>query len=450
MAECFVQAVVYPDCFSRRMLVVVVHVVLAGGLWISNVPSGGAESLDSLMSDISSNGYGLEALATQGGVGFDSSFSPTSSGGTGNHHASGGRSVLDSLGGNGNDSSNSFGGDAARKTLRAENRKLKVRVEDLTAQLAEITQKNAGVQQQLDEQKKKWDDALAALTAEKTKLEKAVSDGVSMRQQMEGVQGQLTESKAMVMSSAVKLADSQSKLAIVTGKLTAVDAEKTQLTRTLTEVREQLKIAISPGAQVPLDTPKRQQAYVVGQAMAASLRERLTGYSNTGVKLDRSRIIAGLADGLRDRMRMKPQDMDKAWQQFAGDLQQQIDLRVKDSEALVKKLIAGRKPAVSADGMQFLLVKKGTPLKDKEAPRSLSLTEQLAPAGQVISEVQRLTLGPDDDMPAVVRDALPLLGPGAQVEVYSLARTVYGDRPLPKGVVPYTVLHYRMNGLGAK
>ena len=39
------------------------------------------------------------------------------------------------------------------------------------------------------------------------------------------------------------------------------------------------------------------------------------------------------------------------------------------------------------------------------------------------------------------------LGVGAEVKAWALARSVYGNLPLPKGVEPYTVLRYDMKGL---
>ncbi|MGR7850549.1 hypothetical protein ACU6Z2_12885 [Klebsiella aerogenes] len=242
-----------------------------------------------------------------------------------------------------------------------------------------------------------------------------------------------------------------SELASVREKLTTVTGEKEKADTMLASVREQLKIAVSQASNsVSLDTPVRQQAYVVGQAMASSLRDKLIGYQNAGMLLDQARIIAGISDGLRNRAAMKRPDMDIAWRTFASGLQKQIISKISDSEALIKKLTAGKKAVLSADGMQFYLSRKGHGDKDKNATRTISLTEKIAPEGRVLSQIPHLTLSPDDDMPAIVRDALPLLNSGAEVEVYAIARTVYGSRPLPKNIAPYTVLHYEMKGLGTR
>lgn len=377
-------------------------------------PPGGVQSLDSLMDGSSgSNGYDLDALVVEGQKnGVTPSSSPVS-----------GRSVIEDM------TAPQSPEATVRKALRAENRKLKTRISSLTVQL--------------NSQQKKLDEALTKLN---------VGDGVA-EEQVTQLTTTLKAQKAQGAALENQLSRMKLQVADMKSQLAKASETKDQLETTLASVREQLKSASAKAAgtlTVPLDTSARKQAYVVGQAMAASMRERLNNYENAGVKLDRARIIAGLSDGLRDRMTMKRKDMDTAWQTFAAGLQQHIQEKVKASEALLTKLIANRKPAITADGMQFFVVKKGKTVKDKNALRSLSLIEQLAPDGKVVSQVPHLTLSPDDEMPAVVRDAFPLLGPGGEVEVFALARTVYGNRPLPKGVVPYTVLRYRMTGLATR
>lgn len=224
-----------------------------------------------------------------------------------------------------------------------------------------------------------------------------------------------------------------------------VDERNTQLQSMQTQLTQAGK-----AAEVALDSDPHKEAYVVGQAMAASLREKLTGYAAAGVSPDIAQITAGLSDGLNNRMRLKREEMDSAYGTFAHKVQAGVSARVKESEATIAKKFAGHKPDLVADGMSFLVVKKGSPVKDADAPRSLALTESLNDGGKVISMVPHLTLSADDDMPPVVRDALPLLGPGAVVETWALASTVYGNGPLPKGVAPFTVLHYQLKGLASK
>lgn len=529
---------------GRRIRLILTTVILPGAQIMGSmspalaareggyVPPSGIQSLDSLMGSDSGNGYGIEALVTQGGASAPSS-------------GKSGRSIIDSM------KTAPSPEAAARKAMRAENRKLKSRVDALTSQLSDLKLKLVKAQEETKKSSEKTD--TAAIQAATARAEAAEGKAGALATQVKDLQQQLTAATGSLSSrdktlsqlqaqlaelqsggnkadeqltrltadlaardgtlktqkkqlsvlenqvSTLKasLADQQAKTAAagkqaadklaatqkqlaeqstalvsaqsqlkqaqeatrrstaeqndLKAKLTAAATAQSQAETSLASVREQLKAATSKASQtVALDTPARQQAYVVGQAMAASLREKLSGYQGAGMDLDRARIIAGISDGLRDRAILKRAEMDSAWQTFTEGLKKKLIARVKESETLIATLTAGRKPTIDSDGMKFFVTRKGTPVKNDDPVRSLSLTEKMAPSGKVVSQIPRLTLGPDDDMPAVVRDALPLLDPGAEVEVYALARTVYGTRPLPKDVTPYTVLHYQMKGLAAK
>lgn len=405
------------------------------------VPPSGEQSIDDMMKN-NSNSYGLETLVAES----------RNNKIVGNSH-----SVLEDIGKE--DSATA----AARKALRTENRQLKSRIAALSAQLTNLqaVAQNSPELKSITERATSAEKRVDILTGKVNDVQQKLTTATSVIQgrdvELKQLQNQLAERDASLQSTNSKLVNSQSavqksdnELVSVKGQLADMTAQHKELEITLADARKQLKATSIKSTQkqvVPLDTPARQQAYVVGQAMAASLREKIVGYKSSGITLDISRIIAGLSDGLRDRMAMKSSEMDSAWLAFSGELQNRIAAKVKESEALVKKLIAGRKPAVSSDGLQFFVVKKGTLLKDKDSPRSLSLTERLAPEGKLISQVPQLTISPDDEMPPIVRNALPLIGPGTEVEVFALAQQIYEDRPLPKDVSPYSVLHYQIKGM---
>jgi len=219
---------------------------------------------------------------------------------------------------------------------------------------------------------------------------------------------------------------------------------KSQLESTLQIAQSQLKQSNINNA--PPSTDNQRQAYVVGQAMAASLQERLSSYRDAGLPLDINSVANGLSDGIHNHMQIKPDEMDQAWQTFANELQKQVAERVKQSEAVIAAASRTHQPVKSVNGITYWLIKKGESI-DANAPRTLSVTESVQQGGRKISDVPQLTLSPDDDMPEVVREALPLLGPGAHVEASALAKTIYGDRPLPAGVSPFTILTYSLKGL---
>lgn len=204
--------------------------------------------------------------------------------------------------------------------------------------------------------------------------------------------------------------------------------------------------AKSEGGLTDLTTPAGQQNYVVGQSIAANLRDRLQSYTNAGLTLDKLGVLAGINDGLKGNMQMKKVDMDVAYRQFASKLQQQVSKQVSTGEALIAQKSRGRTPVKQVDGIIYFVVKKGKTITDPDAPVMLSLTEAITD-GRTLSQLPQLVLTVTDEMPTVVREALPLLGEGSEVQAYALAKSVYGSRPLPHGIEAFTVLTYDLKGL---
>lgn len=322
-------------------------------------------------------------------------------------------------------------------SLKSEVETLKGKIAGLQGESETKSSKTVELSKQLEESRLK----IAQLTGLNDAMKKDVSALATVQTDASKLREQLAENQSV-------LQEKEKALDTASSKIKSIETANYQLETKLSSSREQLKKVSASGMQtVTLDTAERKQAYVVGQAMAAMLRERLHGYTDTGVKLDIARIIAGLGDGLRERMQMKKADMDDAWQGFAKKLQVHIAERVKEGEVLITSLGAGRKPLKTVDGIVFYTVKKGKPINKSDAPRTLALREASAADNRTISQMPSLTLGPDDDMPSVIEAVFPLLGPGSDIEAFAMARAVYGDRALPKGIAPYTVLKYELKGL---
>ncbi|MDB6369148.1 FKBP-type peptidyl-prolyl cis-trans isomerase N-terminal domain-containing protein [Photorhabdus bodei] len=383
-------------------------------------PPGGTLSVDSLMESASNSDYGLSTLMAQQSKSGESSSNRSAS-----KHAVG-TSILVGMGA-------SSGGSeaAARKVLRAENRKLK----------------------------RQLTDSIAELKSSQTELEKSrkqLSDHQSVRvevqKQKDTLQKQLSDHRTLLTATQHQFKEAQTQLEAVRKQFREANIARMQLETALVSTRYQLvqandrAVTASKSVRVPLDSDNRKRDYVVGQAMASGLKETLTSYAESGLSLDPVRVTAGLTDGLRNRMQLKRSDMDKYYLTFAEQLQKQVNAKVKMGEALIAKKTTGRKPAKKVNGLVYFVVKKGHPIKDQDAPVSLALSEQIVD-GATLSTIPTLTLTADDDIPAVVREALPLLGEEAEVDAYALAKVVYGNLPMPKGVTPFTVLVYHLKGI---
>ncbi len=287
------------------------------------------------------------------------------------------------------------------------------------------------------------------------------SENEALQAKLQTLSSQLTaggegEQQLAAASAALKERDAQlrvqqRKLDALGAQLTLAGDSRIQLaTRTQELAASQSALtalrAKSAGLVADLTTSAGKQDYVVGQSIAANLRDRLQSYTAAGLKLDQRGVLAGISDGLKGNMQMKKADMDATYLQFATRLQQQVSKQVSDGEALIAKKSQGRTPVKQVDGISYFVVKKGKVITDPDAPVMLSLTETIAD-GRTVSQLPQLVLTVTDEMPAVVREALPLLGEGSEVQAYALAKSVYGSMPLPHGVEAFTVLVYDLKGL---
>ncbi|MCC8466432.1 FKBP-type peptidyl-prolyl cis-trans isomerase N-terminal domain-containing protein [Photorhabdus bodei] len=383
-------------------------------------PPGGTFSVDSLMESASNPDYGLSTLMAQ-----QSKSGETSSNRSASKHTVG-TSILVGIGASSGNSET-----AARKVLRAENRKLKRQLTDSIAELKSS-------QTELEKSRKQLSDHQSVK--------------VEVQRQKDKLQKQLSDNQTLLTVTQRQFKEAQTQLEAVRKQFKETDTARMQLEMALVSTRDQLvqandrAVKANKSVSVPLDNDNRKRDYVVGQAMASGLKETLTSYAESGLSLDPVRVTAGLTDGLRNRMQLKRSDMDKYYLTFAEQLQKQVNAKVKMGEALIAKKTTGRKPAKKVNGLVYFVVKKGHPIKDQDAPVSLALSEQIVD-GATLSTIPTLTLTADDDIPAVVREALPLLGEEAEVDAYALAKVVYGNLPMPKGVTPFTVLVYHLKGI---
>jgi myosin heavy subunit len=297
------------------------------------------------------------------------------------------------------------------KVLEQENRPSQVQA--LTEANNQLNEKD----NQLRIQKRQLDalDAQLALSGNSRKtLDERTAELSALRQQMTATQRELEQSRAQLTTAQVSLSEWQEKAA-----KSAVD----------------------------LTTSAAKQDYVVGQSIASSLRDRLQSYSSVGVALNRQDVLAGISDGLTGKIQLKKNEMDTVYRQFANTLQQQVNQRMKEGEKQIVEKNRGRKVVKQIEGITYFVVKKGKAISDPDAPVTLSLTESVMD-GRTLSKIPRLVLTATDEMPSVIREALPLLGEGSEIQAYALAKSVYGERPLPRGVEAFTVLSYELKGEG--
>jgi len=227
---------------------------------------------------------------------------------------------------------------------------------------------------------------------------------------------------------------------------THVNEEDSRLAAVQTELNG-LHDAAARAGQPPASEAD-QLAYVAGQSLASGVRRRLDDWASAGMTPGRDPLLAGLTDGLKGSMRLSRAQMDTVWQAFSAQLQQKVSDRVTEGEADIAKRLDGHPADRVAGGITWRVLKKGLARAEASGPVHLALQESVA-GGRVVSDVPSLNLMPGDDMPAVVRGALPLLGVGGEVRAWGLAKTVYGALPLPAGVHPFTVLEYRITSPAA-
>jgi hypothetical protein len=400
-------------------------------------PPASPASVDALVAPQQDNGYGLGAL-----IALQQAERPASPGGDAGSAVPGVSAATR----------------AARRAraARQEIAALQARVKTLGTELAT----RAAQQQATGEQ-------LKQLQAKMREQEKAPSPAqvqalAEASNKLNEKDNQLTLQKRQLDALQAQLAltgDTRKVLDARTAALTALQEKMSATQRALASSRDRLAAAEADlgglrarsekeksGTAPALTTPAAKQDYVVGQSIAANLRTRLQSYAAAGLTVTPDGVLAGIRDGFAGTVRLKKDEMDAAYRQFATALQQQVDRRMAEGQKQIARQGQGRKPARQVAGITYFVVKKGKPVTDPDAPVALTLTETVL-AGRTISHIPRLVLMATDEMPDVIREALPLLGEGSRIQAYALARSVYGERPLPRGVEAFTVLGYDIRGL---
>jgi len=216
--------------------------------------------------------------------------------------------------------------------------------------------------------------------------------------------------------------------------------ELKQAAITLAELREKMQQQNTPD----LKSAANRQAYIAGVMMAKGLHARLDDWRDAGIDIDNVTFQAGIKDGLSTAVRLKPKEAGRAQADFVKAVQVAVAQKVMQGERKIRSLATGRKPLKSANGIVWYRVRNGKAVSAGQ-PVMLSMTEEVVD-GTVISRVPPMILRADDDMPAIVKDGMRLPGEGGEVVAYALAKTVYGEHPLPPGVRPYTVMEYHLRG----
>lgn len=225
---------------------------------------------------------------------------------------------------------------------------------------------------------------------------------------------------------------------------TALSARSDELKKAaaaLAELREKHKQDEQESAPA---TDAQRQGYMAGIMMAEGLNKRLEGWQQAGIDTDMVMFRTGLIDGLHKLVRLKPVIARKAQHAFVESIQAGAARKVAAAQKQLTDLAKGRKPLKSNEGISWFRVRKGKPVKPGQ-PVTLALTEKVE-GGQVVSKVPPVTLRPDDDVPSIIRNGMYLPGEGGEVVAYGMARTIYGDLPLPAGVQPFTVMEYHLIG----
>lgn len=287
-----------------------------------------------------------------------------------------------------------------------------------------------------------------ALTEKQTALERAGRELADLKatlaektEALNAVKKQSGEGNAAVETLQASLTAKEKAVSDLNAALSARSDELKKAAATLADLRSK-----QTGEEDNLapSSDEQRQAYMAGVMMADGLEKRLDGWKQAGVNTDMKMFRAGLTDGLQGHIRLKQGVARKAQAAFVDAVQNGALHKVTDAQKQLAALAKGRKPLKSVAGISWYRIRKGR-LIPKGMPVTLSMTEQVA-NGKVISRVPAIAVRPSDDVPSIVKDGMYLPGEGGEVVAYALARSVYGELPLPEGVQPFTVMEYHLTG----
>lgn len=208
----------------------------------------------------------------------------------------------------------------------------------------------------------------------------------------------------------------------------------------IAELRERYKQQDTP----LLNTETDRQTYMAGVMVSTELADRLASWQEAGISVGAKFFRSGINDGLRNTVRLKSAEGRKAQKAFIQAVQIAMTTRIMAAKKQIKILSKGRIPIKSSSDIIWYRLRNGHAVPLGQAV-TLSMTEQIA-GGRIISNIPPLELHDNEEMPAIIKEGLHLPGEGGEVVAYSLAHSVYGSKPLPPGVRPWTVMEYHLRG----
>lgn len=262
----------------------------------------------------------------------------------------------------------------------------------------------------------------------------------------------LKEKNNILANLKKQMNESAEELRVVKNNLSRSEHDNQMLRDALNKSRQALKEKSDKpvyqrkikGATIP-STLSQKQAYMAGIMMAQGLNQKINSWEQVGVKTDITMFYNGIVDGIEHRLRLKVEDARHAQNTFMEAVQNGVEKRLAEAEAQLQKLANGRKPIKSAEGISWYRIRTGKPVVEGSMVK-LSMTEKVM-NGKEVSSIPPIILRPGDNLPVVVKQGMYLPGEGGEVVAYALARTVYGDLPLPSGVQPFTLMEYHLTGL---
>lgn len=327
-------------------------------------------------------------------------------------------------------------------------RELAVVRADLTRQTAALAERSAANPAALQAARRELSNLKSALAQKSGVLEllqakvrqEQADHAAVVRDSVAALSRQASEKDAALKTLQDGLKMKEKIVADLNAALTARNDELKQAAASLAALR----VKLADDAPTPVSDAQRR-SYMAGVMMAEGLSARLDGWQQAGVETEMALFRAGLADGLQGQVRLKPDVARRAQEAFIKAVRNGAAGKVAQAQKQLSTLAAGRKPLKSVAGISWYRVHGGKRVA-KGAPVTLSMTEQVA-GGKIISRVPAMILRPDDDVPSVIKDGMYLPGEGGEVVAYALARSVYGELPLPSGVQPFTVMEYHLKGL---
>ncbi|EEF3449017.1 hypothetical protein GJZ31_04665 [Salmonella enterica] len=303
---------------------------------------------------------------------------------------------------------------------------------------SEAQQHAATLQKQVSELSLARDDLQQQLTTAAARHQEQAASAESTRTQLAALQ---KENAALKTAAQTQQQSVQQQATAQTEASATTDAMLKNLTAERDGLKRQLD-GLTAQYSPALKTAPEKQAYASGVALAGNLRRTLEIQRDLGADLPVGALMAGLTDGVGDKVRLDGPALQDSYRTLMAKLASREKEKYRAGVSELEKLAPGTKLTKRNGTLFFVRTQKGSGRVSPGDRVQFDLTESVV-KGKTLRAEKGVSATLDGTLPYLVEQALTLAGRGGKLTVYCMASDVYPPERMPEGLLPYSLIQYQ-------